>query len=164
MDDDRSISMDTSVPVGISSTDVPWPEASSTETKLYKIGDHFCIVDAGGTCMACRDCKSYITSYKKEKRSNLGTLKKQPCRPKTKGQSKREGRAPNKQKGGALPAPPPRTKVSWERTWWKWQTLEQRLVLLAKTYTHTLNVWSAAREGLLHCGFIVDAVLGKSIF
>eukprot|EP00971_Amphidinium_carterae_P304209 6045356-Amphidinium_carterae.1 len=60
----------------------------------------------GGTCMACRNCKRYVTAYQGMRR-NLGTLQKQECKPKAKRQAKRAGRAPQKQKGGALPALPP---------------------------------------------------------
>eukprot|EP00971_Amphidinium_carterae_P274361 5444654-Amphidinium_carterae.1 len=66
--------------------------------------------------MACRDCKRSITSYK-EKWSNLGTLRKQPSKPKTKRQAKREGKATKAKKGGHglyrpwLACTPARTQV-----------------------------------------------------
>eukprot|EP00971_Amphidinium_carterae_P019130 376692-Amphidinium_carterae.1 len=69
-------------------------------TFYVQIGD----IIAGGTRMACRDCKTHIISHK-ERWTNLDTLLKQP-KPKTKRQAKRQGKAHSKQKGRALPAPP----------------------------------------------------------
>eukprot|EP00971_Amphidinium_carterae_P158799 3148515-Amphidinium_carterae.1 len=37
----------------------------------------------------------------------MGTIAKQPCKPKARRQKAREGKAPTKQSGGALPALPP---------------------------------------------------------
>eukprot|EP00971_Amphidinium_carterae_P054206 1067587-Amphidinium_carterae.1 len=37
----------------------------------------------------------------------MGTIAKQPCKPKARRQKGREGKAPTKQSGGALPALPP---------------------------------------------------------
>eukprot|EP00971_Amphidinium_carterae_P312568 6212505-Amphidinium_carterae.1 len=72
----------------------------------YMIGTHPCIITEGGTRMACRNCKRYVTTYLGKWR-NLGTLRKQECKPEAKRQAKRAGKAPQRQKGGALPAVPP---------------------------------------------------------
>eukprot|EP00971_Amphidinium_carterae_P036980 726780-Amphidinium_carterae.1 len=59
----------------------------------------------GDTRMTCKKCGRYVTTYKGTWR-NLGTIAKQPCRPKARRQKGREGKAPSKQSGGALPALP----------------------------------------------------------
>eukprot|EP00971_Amphidinium_carterae_P018935 372895-Amphidinium_carterae.2 len=55
--------------------------------------------------MKCRLCSRYVTSYKGTWR-NPGTLRKQPCKLK-KAKKGKAGKAPQQQKGGALPALPP---------------------------------------------------------
>eukprot|EP00971_Amphidinium_carterae_P297088 5902036-Amphidinium_carterae.2 len=72
---------------------------------VYRVGDHLCVITDGGICMKCRHCSRYVTSYKATWR-NLGTLRKQPCKPK-KAKKGKAGKAPQQQKGGALPALPP---------------------------------------------------------
>eukprot|EP00971_Amphidinium_carterae_P143547 2843886-Amphidinium_carterae.1 len=57
-----------------------------------------------GTCMTCKHCQRYVTSYKCTWR-NLGTLQKQPCKPR-KPKKCKAGKAPQQQKGRALPALP----------------------------------------------------------
>eukprot|EP00971_Amphidinium_carterae_P027140 535052-Amphidinium_carterae.1 len=81
------------------------PEAEASAERVFKVGDHLCVIINSGTCMACRHCQRYVTSYKGTWR-NLGTLRKQPCKPKKPKRGK-AGKAPQKQKGGALPALPP---------------------------------------------------------
>eukprot|EP00971_Amphidinium_carterae_P005926 116950-Amphidinium_carterae.1 len=51
-------------------------------SRVFRVGGHCCLLTAGGTRMACRDC----------------TLEKQPCKPKAKRHAKREGKAPANQK------------------------------------------------------------------
>eukprot|EP00971_Amphidinium_carterae_P227334 4509033-Amphidinium_carterae.1 len=60
--------------------------------------------------MTCKKCERYITSYKGTWR-NLGTLANQPCKPKARRHKGYEGKAAHKQKGGALPAPPPGSRA-----------------------------------------------------
>eukprot|EP00971_Amphidinium_carterae_P243562 4836793-Amphidinium_carterae.1 len=56
--------------------------------------------------MTCKKCGRYVTSYKGTWR-NLGTIAKQPCKPKARRLKGYEGKAAHKQSGGAMPAPPP---------------------------------------------------------
>eukprot|EP00971_Amphidinium_carterae_P061465 1216714-Amphidinium_carterae.2 len=58
--------------------------------------------------MTCKKCARYVTTYKSTWR-NLGTLAKQPCKPKARRQKGRAGKAAHKQSGGAKPALPPGT-------------------------------------------------------
>eukprot|EP00971_Amphidinium_carterae_P188514 3741938-Amphidinium_carterae.1 len=76
-----------------------------TVNRVFMIGTHPCIITAGGTRMACKKCMRCGTTSGKWR--NLGTLRKQDCKPKAKRQAKRAGKAPQKQKGGAEPALPP---------------------------------------------------------
>eukprot|EP00971_Amphidinium_carterae_P201896 4006007-Amphidinium_carterae.1 len=57
--------------------------------------------------MACRNCTKNAPLTKLGKWKNLGTLWKQECKPKAKRQAGRAGKAPQREKGEALPAPPP---------------------------------------------------------
>eukprot|EP00971_Amphidinium_carterae_P133291 2639653-Amphidinium_carterae.1 len=56
--------------------------------------------------MTCKKCGRHVTTYKGTWR-NLGTIAKQPCKPKARRLKGYEGKAAQKQSGGALPAPPP---------------------------------------------------------
>eukprot|EP00971_Amphidinium_carterae_P158696 3146083-Amphidinium_carterae.1 len=60
--------------------------------------------------MTCKKCERYVTSYKGTWR-NLGTLANQPCKPKARRRKGYEGKAAHKQRGGALPAPPPGSRT-----------------------------------------------------
>eukprot|EP00971_Amphidinium_carterae_P206322 4094192-Amphidinium_carterae.2 len=71
-----------------------------TANKVFMIGPHLCIITAGRNRLACRNCKGYVSTYQKTWR-NLGTLKKQPCKPKTKKQARSKApHCPQQQKGG----------------------------------------------------------------
>eukprot|EP00971_Amphidinium_carterae_P051252 1009134-Amphidinium_carterae.1 len=91
-------SMDRNVPVVAED-----PEVFGT---AYRVGPHTCHLTAGDTRMTCKKCGRYVTSYKGTWR-NLGTIAKQPCKPKARRLKGYEGKAAHKQSGGALPAPPP---------------------------------------------------------
>eukprot|EP00971_Amphidinium_carterae_P204219 4052484-Amphidinium_carterae.2 len=80
-------------------------ETEASVERVFKVGEHLCVITDDGTRMACRHCKRYMTSYKGTRR-NLGTLRKQLCKP-TKPKKGKAGKAPQQQKGGALPALPP---------------------------------------------------------
>eukprot|EP00971_Amphidinium_carterae_P185179 3677325-Amphidinium_carterae.1 len=73
---------------------------------VYRVGPHLCHLTAGDTRITCKKCGRYVTTYKGTWR-NMGTIAKQPCKPKARRQKGREGKAPCKQSGGALPALPP---------------------------------------------------------
>eukprot|EP00971_Amphidinium_carterae_P224312 4450247-Amphidinium_carterae.1 len=57
-------------------------EVTMYQPRVFQIGKHSCLITPDATRIACRDCKRYITSYK-GRWSNLGTFKRQPCKPKT---------------------------------------------------------------------------------
>eukprot|EP00971_Amphidinium_carterae_P265813 5272809-Amphidinium_carterae.1 len=76
----------------------------------YRVGPHLCHRTAGDSRMTCTKCGRYVTSYKGTWR-NLGTLAKQPCKPKARRRKGYEGKAAHKQSGGALPAPPPGSRA-----------------------------------------------------
>eukprot|EP00971_Amphidinium_carterae_P050655 997144-Amphidinium_carterae.1 len=95
-------SMDRRVPVVAEDLEVLGPS--------YRVGPHLCHRTAGDTRMTCKRCERYVTSYKGTWR-NLGTLANQPCRPKAKRRKGYEGKAAVKQRGGALPAPPPGSRA-----------------------------------------------------
>eukprot|EP00971_Amphidinium_carterae_P012092 238209-Amphidinium_carterae.1 len=90
--------MDRRVPVEAEDLEVLGP--------TFKVGPHLCHRTAGDTRITCKKCERYVTSYKGTWR-NLGTLAKQPCKPKARRRKGYEGKAAHNQKGGALPAPPP---------------------------------------------------------
>eukprot|EP00971_Amphidinium_carterae_P099494 1968237-Amphidinium_carterae.1 len=71
------------------------PEVIGT---VYRVGPHTCHLTDGDARMTCRKCGRYVTSYKGTWR-NLGTIAKQPCKPKVRRQKGREGKAPSKQSG-----------------------------------------------------------------
>eukprot|EP00971_Amphidinium_carterae_P305476 6070616-Amphidinium_carterae.1 len=79
------------------------PEVIGAE---YKVGPHACRLTDGDTRMTCKKCGRYVTTYKGTWR-NLGTIAKQPCKPKARRQKGRAGKAAHKQSGGAQPALPP---------------------------------------------------------
>eukprot|EP00971_Amphidinium_carterae_P280860 5575914-Amphidinium_carterae.1 len=56
--------------------------------------------------MTCKKCGRYVTSYKGTWR-NLGTIARQQCKPKARRLKGYEGKAAEKQSGGAMPALPP---------------------------------------------------------
>eukprot|EP00971_Amphidinium_carterae_P253736 5037112-Amphidinium_carterae.1 len=88
-------------------TQLPAEEADhDMAAPLYKVGPHRCRLTAGDTRITCTKCERYVTTYKGTWR-NMGTIAKQPCKPKARRQKGREGKAPTKQSGGALPALPP---------------------------------------------------------
>eukprot|EP00971_Amphidinium_carterae_P149024 2954639-Amphidinium_carterae.1 len=68
-----------------------------------RVGPHICHITAGDTRMTCKKCGRYVTSYKGTWR-NLGTIARQPCKPKARRLKGYEGKAAHKQSGGALPA------------------------------------------------------------
>eukprot|EP00971_Amphidinium_carterae_P268953 5335823-Amphidinium_carterae.1 len=80
-------------------------EVEASAERVFKVEDHLCVITNSGTCMTCKHCQRYMTSYKGTWR-NLGTLRKQPCKPK-KPKKGKAGKAPQQQKGGALPVLPP---------------------------------------------------------
>eukprot|EP00971_Amphidinium_carterae_P138569 2745646-Amphidinium_carterae.2 len=71
-------------------------DAAAPAQRVFQVGDHLCVITDGGTCMKCRHCSRYATSYKGTWR-NLGTLRKQPCKPK-KPKKGKAGKAPQQQK------------------------------------------------------------------
>eukprot|EP00971_Amphidinium_carterae_P207033 4107666-Amphidinium_carterae.1 len=101
-------SMDRRVPVGAGVLEVSGPRVAAVADgpevlgSVYKVGPHACHLTDGDTRMTCKKCGRYVTSYKGTWR-NLGTIAKQPCKPKARRQKGREGKAPSKQSGGALP-------------------------------------------------------------
>eukprot|EP00971_Amphidinium_carterae_P282205 5602303-Amphidinium_carterae.1 len=90
--------MDRRVPVAAEG-----PEVFGT---TYRVGPHTCHLTDGDARMTCRKCGRYVTSYKGTWR-NLGTIAKQPCKPKARRLKGYEGKAAHKESGGALPALPP---------------------------------------------------------
>eukprot|EP00971_Amphidinium_carterae_P159226 3156742-Amphidinium_carterae.1 len=80
-------------------------EVATPTPKVFRVGAHSCIIISDGTRMACRDCKRYVTSNKKGTWKNLGTLKKQACKPDARSKASIGGKAARKLKGGALPPP-----------------------------------------------------------
>eukprot|EP00971_Amphidinium_carterae_P077553 1532762-Amphidinium_carterae.1 len=66
-------SMDRRVPVVAEDLEVLSPS--------FRVGPRLCYRTAGDTRMTCKKCERYVTSYKGTWR-NLGTLAKQPCKPK----------------------------------------------------------------------------------
>eukprot|EP00971_Amphidinium_carterae_P138245 2739236-Amphidinium_carterae.1 len=105
--------MDRRVPVAAEGPEVFGPsvpaaaEGPEVFGTVYRVGPRTCHLTDGDTRMTCKKCGRYVTSYKGTWR-NLGTIAKQPCKPKARGKLKgREGKAPCKQSGGALPALPP---------------------------------------------------------
>eukprot|EP00971_Amphidinium_carterae_P227284 4507965-Amphidinium_carterae.1 len=76
------------------------------DAPVYRVGPHLCQLTVGDTRITCKKCGRYVTTYKGTWR-NMGTIAKQPCKPKARRQKGREGKAPCKQSGGALPALPP---------------------------------------------------------
>eukprot|EP00971_Amphidinium_carterae_P110172 2182402-Amphidinium_carterae.1 len=71
------------------------PESAA---KVFQVGEHSCLITPHG--MACRDCKRHVTSH--QGKWSIGTLKKQPCKPKTKRQAKTQAETPNKRRCQAL--------------------------------------------------------------
>eukprot|EP00971_Amphidinium_carterae_P331646 6465359-Amphidinium_carterae.1 len=63
-------------------------DRQESSNRVFMVGTHPCIITAGGTRMACKKCSRYVTS-----------LSRQDCKPKARGQAKRAGKAPQKQKG-----------------------------------------------------------------
>eukprot|EP00971_Amphidinium_carterae_P274003 5438248-Amphidinium_carterae.1 len=94
--------MDRRVPVEAEDLEVLGPS--------FRVGPHLCHRTAGDTRMTCKKCERYVTSYKGTWR-NLGTLANQPCKPKARRRKGYEGKAAHKQRGGALPAPPPGSRA-----------------------------------------------------
>eukprot|EP00971_Amphidinium_carterae_P153711 3047822-Amphidinium_carterae.1 len=94
--------MDRRVPVEAEDLEVPGP--------TFKVGPHLCHRTAGDTRITCKNCERYVTSYKGTWR-NLGTLAKQPCKPKARRRNGYEGKAAHKQRGRALPAPAPGSRT-----------------------------------------------------
>eukprot|EP00971_Amphidinium_carterae_P050625 996850-Amphidinium_carterae.1 len=64
----------------------------------FKVGPHLCQLTDGDTRITCKKCGRYVTSYKGTWR-NMGTIAKQPCKPKARRQKGRAGKAPCKQSG-----------------------------------------------------------------
>eukprot|EP00971_Amphidinium_carterae_P293850 5833757-Amphidinium_carterae.2 len=90
--------MDRRVPVATADPEVLGP--------TYRVGPHLCHLTTGDTRMTCKKCGRYVTSYKGTWR-NLGTIARQRCQPKARRLKGYEGKAAEKQSGGALPALPP---------------------------------------------------------
>eukprot|EP00971_Amphidinium_carterae_P343774 6483739-Amphidinium_carterae.1 len=79
---------DDSVPVAF--------EDQEVVDKEYKVGPHTCHLTKADTWMTCKKCARYVTTHKGTWR-NLGTLAKQPCKPKARRQKGRAGKAAHKQ-------------------------------------------------------------------
>eukprot|EP00971_Amphidinium_carterae_P280556 5569530-Amphidinium_carterae.1 len=90
--------MDRTVPVVAGDPEVSGP--------TYRVGPHSCHLTAGDTRMTCKKRGRYVTSYKGTWR-DLGTIARQPCKPKARRLKRYEGKAADKQSGGAMPALPP---------------------------------------------------------
>eukprot|EP00971_Amphidinium_carterae_P208950 4145181-Amphidinium_carterae.1 len=97
--------MDQCVPAGQASVvqqaavpDIDIPDAAAPGEREYRVGDHRCTITDGGACMKCRLCGRFVTTYKGTWR-NLGTLRKQPCKPKKPKKGKaRQARHPTSRK------------------------------------------------------------------
>eukprot|EP00971_Amphidinium_carterae_P093257 1845305-Amphidinium_carterae.1 len=98
VDDDDQAAVATQLPAGNDDSEIVAP--------IYRVGPHLCRLTDGDTRITCKKCGRYVTSYKGTWR-NMGTIAKQPCKPKARRQKGRQGKAPSKQSGGAILALPP---------------------------------------------------------
>eukprot|EP00971_Amphidinium_carterae_P224122 4447316-Amphidinium_carterae.1 len=71
-------------------------DAQEVVSRVCVVGTHPCLITHGGSRMTCTKFTRYVTTYKGTWR-NLGTLSKQPCKPKARRQAKWAGKAPHKQ-------------------------------------------------------------------
>eukprot|EP00971_Amphidinium_carterae_P201860 4005256-Amphidinium_carterae.5 len=44
--------------------DMDTHDAAAPAQRVFQVGDHLCVITGGGTCMKCRPCSRYVTSYK----------------------------------------------------------------------------------------------------
>eukprot|EP00971_Amphidinium_carterae_P090116 1784173-Amphidinium_carterae.1 len=102
---DQRVPVDRDVPMAVE-TQLPAVDDPEVVGPVYRVGPHRCQLTDGDTRITCTKCGRYVTTYKGTWR-NMGTIAKQPCRQKARRQRGREGKAPSKQSGGALPALPP---------------------------------------------------------
>eukprot|EP00971_Amphidinium_carterae_P018672 368298-Amphidinium_carterae.1 len=106
---DRSVPVEQEAPAAAATQLLAEGTDHQMHVPVYRVGPHRCRLTAGDTRITCMKCERYVTTYKGTWR-NMGTIAKQPCKPKARRQKGREGKAPTKQSGGALPALPPGTR------------------------------------------------------
>eukprot|EP00971_Amphidinium_carterae_P099284 1963921-Amphidinium_carterae.1 len=58
---------------------------------VYRVGPHACHLTDGDTRITCKKCGRYVTTYKGTWR-NMGTIAKQPCKPKARRQKAETGK------------------------------------------------------------------------
>eukprot|EP00971_Amphidinium_carterae_P149622 2966428-Amphidinium_carterae.1 len=103
---DRSVPVDDNGPEAVVTGLTAAGDDPEVVVPVYRVGPHLCHLTDGDTRITCKKCGRYVTTYKGTWR-NMGTITKQPCKPKARRQKGREGKAPCKQSGGAIPALPP---------------------------------------------------------
>eukprot|EP00971_Amphidinium_carterae_P337724 6474684-Amphidinium_carterae.1 len=66
-------------------TQLPAVDGLDVAGPVYRVGPHLCHLTDGDTRITCKKCGRYVTTYKGTWR-NMGTIAKQPCKPKARRQ------------------------------------------------------------------------------
>eukprot|EP00971_Amphidinium_carterae_P285204 5661694-Amphidinium_carterae.1 len=95
---DRRVPVEDDSPAAVATQLPALGDGQAVVAPVYKVGPHLCQLTDGDTRITCLKCGRYVTSYKGTWR-NMGTIAKQPCKPKARRQKGRAGKAPCKQSG-----------------------------------------------------------------